>query len=251
MPPSSPHRSPYLAIRPSPYASRLTARPGRGSIARMSRYTYSELDAATLRSLVTLRDLGVVSSRWAALTQPVTDRERVRIEALREVLVDRPLTLLNEATIWSRAIYPMLMLAESEHVQAFAQVPLEASFARFDLTGTLDGTLATSLSGVVEAPFLVVVEAKRGLEAVNPQWQLYGEMLAAMVANAGDARPSVAVMHGCYTVSDTWTFVRAEGRALESDRPSLTIESSREYSERAEAEQIVGLLKGIVRSAQG
>ncbi len=61
---------------------------------------------------------------------------------------------------------------------------------------------------------------------------------------------SAAVMHGCYTVSDTWTFVRAEGRALESDRPSLTIESSREYSERVEAEQIVGLLKGIVRAAQ-
>lgn len=45
-----------------------------------------------------------------------------------------------------------------------------------------------------------VVEAKRGLGAVNPQWQPYDEMLAAMVANAGDARPSVAVMHGCATV---------------------------------------------------
>ena len=216
----------------------------------MARYTYSELDAATLRSLVTFRDLGVVASRWSSLTQPVTDRERVRIEALREALVDRPLTLLNEATIWARAIYPMLMLAESQHVQAFAQVPLEARFARFELTGTLDGTLATSLSGAVEAPFLVVVEAKRGLEAVNPQWQLYGEMLAAMVANTG-ARAGTAVMYGCYTISDTWTFVRGEGAALDGDVPSLTVESSREYSERGEAEQIVGVLKGIVRAAQG
>lgn len=216
----------------------------------MSRHLFAELDAATLRALVAFRDLGVVSSRWAALMHPVTDRERVRIEALREALVDRPLTLLNEATIWARAIYPMLMLAESEHVQAFAQVPLEAAFASFELTGTLDGTLATSLSGLVEAPFLVVVEAKRGLEAVNPQWQLYGEMLAAMKVNTGVASSGVAVMHGCYTVSDTWTFVRGEGRALDSERPSLTIESSREYSERAEAEQIVGLLKGIVHAAR-
>ena len=218
----------------------------------MARYTFSELDAATLRSLVTLRELGVVAPRWSELSRPVDARERARIEALRESLVDRPLTLLNEATIWSRAIYLLLMLAESRRVQAFAQVPLEARFARFELTGTVDGALATSPSGTAEAPFLVVVvEAKRGLEAVNPQWQLYGEMLAAMAANAGAARDGVAVMYGCYTVSDTWTFVRGEGTALDGDRPSLTVESSREYSERAEAEQIVGVLKGIVQAAQG
>jgi len=190
----------------------------------VARYTYSELDAATLRSLVTFRDLGVVASRWASLTQPIDARER--------------------------AIYPLLVLAESREVQAFAQVPLEARFARFELTGTLDGALATSLSGTVEAPFLVVVvEAKRGLEAVNPQWQLYGEMLAAMVANAGPSRASHAVMYGCYTISDTWTFVRGEGASLDGDLPSLTVESSREYSERVAAEQIVGVLKGIVRAA--
>ncbi|MFO0609811.1 MAG: hypothetical protein U0324_42020 [Polyangiales bacterium] len=215
----------------------------------MARYTFSELDAATLRSLVTFRDLGVAAARWASLAQPLDARERARIDALRESLVDRPLTLLNEATIWSRAIYPLLVLAESREVQAFAQVPLEARFARFELAGTLDGALATSLSGTVEAPFLVVVEAKRGLEAVNPQWQLYGEMLAAMAANAGSSRAAPAVMYGCYTVSDTWTFVRGEGVSLDGDRPALTVESSREYSERAEAEQIVGVLKGIVRAA--
>jgi hypothetical protein len=85
-------------------------------------------------------------------------------------LINRPLTLLNEATIWSRAIYPMLMLAGSEHMQAFAQVPLEARVARFELSGTLDGAPATSLTGGVEAPFLVVVEAKLGLDAINPPW---------------------------------------------------------------------------------
>ncbi len=62
----------------------------------------------------------------------------------------------------------MLMLAESERVQAFAQVPLDARFARFELTGLIDGALASSLSGGAEAPFLVVVEAKRGLEATSP-----------------------------------------------------------------------------------
>jgi hypothetical protein len=217
----------------------------------MQRYTYSELTAAVLRSLVELRDHGVVASRWAALTAPITERERARIEAIREVLVDRPLTLLNEATIWSRAIYPMLMLAENDRVQAFAQVPLDARFARFELSGLIDGAIASSLSGGAESPFLVVVEAKRGLEATNPQWQLYGELLAAMMANGATVRgDGSAVMHGCYTVSDTWTFVRGEGSSLDGDRPTLTIESSREYSERGEAEQIAGLLKGIVNAAR-
>lgn len=49
--------------------------------------------------------------------------------------------------------------------------------------------------------------------------------------------------------SDVRTFVRGEGTSLQGDRTTLTIESSREYSERAEAEQIVGLLKGIVKAA--
>ncbi len=85
---------------------------------------------------------------------------------------------------------------------------------------------------------------------MNPQWQLYGEMLAAMVANTSGDRAS-AVMYGCYTVSDTWTFMRGEGASLDGDVPALTVESSREYSERVEAEQIVGVLKGIVRAAKG
>ncbi|NJM85310.1 MAG: hypothetical protein HC839_03775, partial [Leptolyngbyaceae cyanobacterium RM2_2_21] len=50
----------------------------------------------------------------------------------------------------------------------------------------------------------------------------------------------------CYTVADVWTFVRAEVANMESDRPLLRLEPSREYSEKLEAEIILKILKQIV-----
>jgi hypothetical protein len=53
-------------------------------------------------------------------------------------------------------------------------------------------------------------------------------------------------MFGCYTIADSWTFVKGLVQALESDRPRLTVESSQEYAEKVDAEIILKLLKTIV-----
>jgi hypothetical protein len=38
-------------------------------------------------------------------------------------------SLVNEATLWSRAIFPLLFLAETERIVAQAEVPLTARLA--------------------------------------------------------------------------------------------------------------------------
>ena len=139
---------------------------------RMAHYTFSELDA---RDAPLARDVSGTSGwRWPRVLglagSPSTRRERApRIDA--RCGSGRPAAHpAQRATIWSRAIYPLLVLAGRPRGAGVRAGPLEPVFARFELAGTLGGALATNLSGTVEAPFPVVVEAKRGLEAVNPQW---------------------------------------------------------------------------------
>ena len=51
---------------------------------------------------------------------------------------------------------------------------------------------------------------------------------------------------GCYTIADSWSFIRAEVDGMVSDRPTLQIESSRQYAEQYDAETIAKILKGMV-----
>jgi hypothetical protein len=50
---------------------------------------------------------------------------------------------------------------------------------------------------------------------------------------------------GCYTVADSWTFMRGLVSDIEADRPTMTVASSREYAEKVEAETILRVLKSI------
>jgi hypothetical protein len=153
---------------------------------------------------------------------------------------------MNEATIWSRGIYPLLFLVEQGQIQAWSGVALQATYPQFELEGIADGVLGKCVSGFIEAPFLIVVEAKRGLEAVNLVYQLYGQLLAAAHLNWENNSNDPQEIFGCYTVADIWTFIRAEVAGMTADRTTLRIEFSREYPEQVEAATIVKILKGIV-----
>jgi hypothetical protein len=92
----------------------------------------------------------------------------------------------------------------------------------------------------------VVVETKKGVEGQNPVFQLYGQLLAAAYLNwVNDPCPQQEIF-GCYTIADTWKFVRAELEGIETERPTMRLEYSREYSEKYDAETILKILKSIV-----
>lgn len=206
----------------------------------MRRSTFSELTLDGLRTWTHLTERGICDEPWESLQMPLTDTERVRLAQLIEPLRNYSIQLVNEATAWARAIYPLLMLAEQENIRAWAEVAVRGEFMHFTLEGIVDGALARGPSGEAEVPYFVVLEAKRSIEAKSPVPQLYGQLLAAARASQSDE------MFGCYTIGDTWTFAHAVVTNLDTERPHLTITLSQELTERTAAETILGILKGII-----
>ena len=212
----------------------------------MDTYIFSQLTEETLETLATLKEKYTPPTVWENMQVALTAEERRRLDDITSTLRHRHLLVLNEATLWARAIYPMLMLAEREHIQAWSGVPLKAAYPTFGLEGEADGALAPALGGHIRPPYLVVHEAKRGIHAPDPRFQLYGEMLAAArLTWERDPNPEQEVF-GCYTVNDSWVFVRGIISDIETDKPTFTLEFSPDYRGILDAEQIVQLLKFIV-----
>jgi hypothetical protein len=216
----------------------------------MEKFTLSQLDLGDLKRVVNLKESGIRAYDWTIVDGvELTDREQQRLAEIEKILESDPVHLLNEVTIWSRAIYPLLQLSERGEIRVLAGVPIQASYSKFVLDGIADGVIGRSITGRIELPFLVMVEAKRGIEGQNPIAQLYGELLAAARLNWEGNSLEEQEIFGCYTIADSWTFVRAIVSDLASDRPTLKTEFSREYSEKTSAAQILRLLKSIVDRA--
>ena len=216
----------------------------------MRTYTFSQLSEQTFETLVTLNGKYVAAEEWEHKQIDLTEDEVRRLQDIISTLHRRNLMVMNESTLWARAIYPMLVLAEQGHVQAWSGVPLKATYATFALEGEADGALAPSLGGKIQPPYLIVHEAKRGINAPDPQFQLYGEMLAAAWLNwEKDPNPEQEIF-GCYTVNDSWAFVRGVVSNIDTEKPTFTVEFSPEYDGVLEAEYIVRLLKFIAAKQQ-
>ncbi|MCP2728699.1 hypothetical protein [Limnofasciculus baicalensis] len=131
-----------------------------------------------IRTLIALKEYPIRDYPWTEVERiTLTAQEKQQAAFIQSQLINEPTHLLNEATIWARAIYPLLALAETDSIRAWAEITLNAQFPTFSISGIADGVLGKSVAGRLEAPYLVVVEAKRGIEAVDPIPQLYGELL--------------------------------------------------------------------------
>ncbi len=217
----------------------------------MRKLLFAQLSWDDIAGLVKLTEHGIRREPWEELAAGQLGESDLRIiERVTAGLRRVQPSLVNEATVWSRAIFPLLFLAETDRIVAQAEVPLSARLGDVELAGTADGAFGTPMSGELRAPFLIVVEAKRGVEGYNPVAQLYGELLAAACLNAKESgRPSQR-LHGLYTVGDDWTFIRADIEGLDTAHPSMSIVSSWEIGEKLEAATIVKILKSIVAQHQ-
>ncbi|NEQ98602.1 MAG: hypothetical protein F6K30_18085, partial [Cyanothece sp. SIO2G6] len=74
----------------------------------------------------------------------------------------------------------------------------------------------------------------------------YAHLLAAARLNWQQHNDDPQEVFGCYTIADSWTFLRAEVHQLDSEKPTLWIEFSREYVEKLEAPRILQILRHIV-----
>ncbi len=213
----------------------------------MEKLVFSKLSLTDLKRLVTLQEGPIASYPWTLVdTLTLTDQERQQLQYIKSRLINSDIQLMNESTLWARAIYPLLLLAEHGDIQAWGEVPLYAQYVQFEIEGIADGVLGKTVAGRIETPYLIVVETKKGIESQNPVFQLYGQLLAAAHLNFENDGQTTQEIFGCYTIADTWKFVRTEVEEIESDRPLLRVEYSREYSEKYDAETILKILKGIV-----
>ena len=213
----------------------------------MIKLTFSQIKIADLKQFIELVEGKVGNYQWNQVESiTLTETEKQRINYLKQDLLNTDTHLMNEATIWARAIYPMLLLAEKSDIQAWAGIPLQAKYHQFELEGVVDGILGKTVAGRIETPYLIVVETKKGIESQNPVFQLYGELLATAKLNWENDGRSLQEIFGCYTIADVWKFLRAEVAEIDSEKPIVKIEYSREYTQKNEAEIILKILKGIV-----
>lgn len=114
-----------------------------------------------------------------------------------------------------------------------------------------DGALARDEAGLPAEPYLLVIEAKRGVDAQDPMAQCVGSMLAVALGRLRGATP--VEVFGAFTIADTWTFVRATVApdAQEVARLRLDLNVSREYEGRFESTLILAILKGLVERSVG
>jgi hypothetical protein len=216
----------------------------------MEKFILSTLSLEQLKRFVNLQTLGIADYEWTQVDSlTLLEKEQRRLQDINSDLIYSSVHLMNEATLLARAIYPMLLLAERPPIQAWAEIALQAQYPQFKIEGVADGILAKSSAGILEFPYLVVVEAKRGIEGQNPVVQLYGQLLAAAHFNWKTAGQLPQEIFGCYTIADIWTFVRAEVDKIDSDLPTMCVEFTREYDQKYDAERILKILKRIVAKA--
>ena len=213
----------------------------------MEKLKLSNLNLNDFKRYVALTEKPGIQYDWLRVDDiELSERENRYVADLQNGLQRVQVHLFNEATLWSRAIYPLLQLAEQDNVQIWAEVGLSAKYAMFELEGIADGVMGPSFAGRIQCPYFVMVETKRGVESTNPVFQLYGQLLAAAWLNDQLKEQEVQEIFGCFTIADSWTFVRGEVSAIESDRTHLTVEFSPEYAEKFDAPKILRILKQII-----
>jgi hypothetical protein len=211
-------------------------------------YAFKDLTHKILAEVAVVRHEPMAPAVWEDLARrDLGERERTALGFVVDKLVYYKTVRVNEATIWSRAIYPLLALAEQGEIRAWSMIPLAATFGDVELRGEADGALAQSIDEEVGLPYLVVVEAKRGVGASDPVVQLLGAMLCAARLNEQGGHPAREI-YGCYTVADVWTFLRGK-LDWSQPMPVMSVLSSREYWEKTEAPTILALLESIVAGA--
>jgi hypothetical protein len=222
------------------------------TIQSLKDYLFSDLTLKEIKRLIILKEQRVTLDTWFKEDQiRLSEEEKQLLAYIVKHLLPYETTLMNEATIWGRAIYPLLMMAERDELQAWAEVSLETEFPSFKLHGIADAVIGKCQAGVMDIPYIVVIEAKRGLEGKNPRFQLYGELLAIARLNWEAEQQPVTTVFGCYTIADSWTFIRATVTDIEQEVPRMNIESTREYVEKIEAETIFKILKYFVQMGNG
>ncbi len=134
----------------------------------------------------------------------------------------------------SPILVELLGLADNQ-IQLFSGEEFNVDKER-GLNGFCDFLLSRSaISSIIQAPVVMVVEAKKGELDVG-LGQCTAEMVAAQIFNINEDKP-ISVVYGCVTSGKLWQFLKLENQELTLDLTEYQV---------TPVERILGILKWMV-----
>jgi hypothetical protein len=168
-------------------------------------WTLNRLDKAFGLQQVWQSDL---LDQWLNLPYQITETEKESLLNLQQVLI-RGGQYWNEVELENKFISPLMMLAriDDEKIGYFLERPLSAVVGDYQLSGIVDGMVATGFREP-EIPLFCMHEYKRSLENQGaPDAQVLAAMLVAREMN-----PQPHPIYGLYVIGFHWYFIVLEGQ---------------------------------------
>ena len=100
----------------------------------MKTLKFSDISASDIKNIAQVHEQGISAYEWTQVERiSLNHTEKLQIDNIISRLFNYKTSLMNEATIWARAIYPLLVLAEQDDIQAWAQITLQARYPHVEL----------------------------------------------------------------------------------------------------------------------
>jgi hypothetical protein len=147
---------------------------------------------------------------WLLTTYHISEYEnRYLLQLQKSLLIGGD--AWNEVELENKFISPLIMFADIENAMQFSyflERELSAQILDFELTGRVDGMIATGFRNP-KKPFFCINEYKRQTDPDgDPAGQCLIAMLVAQVQNE-NAFP----IYGCYMIGKMWRFMILEGKS--------------------------------------
>ncbi len=167
-------------------------------------WTLTELDSTFGLKQIWQSDL---LDKWQKMPYELTENEQNTLTKLK-ITVSRGGQCWNEAELENKFISPLIVLADIDDgkIGYFLERPLSAQIGDYQLSGIVDGMIATGFREP-NRPFFCMHEYKRSIENQGmPDAQVLAAMLVAREINQNHSP-----IYGLYVLGLTWHFMVLEG----------------------------------------
>lgn len=171
--------------------------------------TFKEWNLSALEKAFGIRQVwqSDLLDAWQNISCEISEIDKNSLLKLQNVLI-RGGQYWNDAELKSKFISPLIMLAEIDDMQIgyFLERPLSATVGDYQLSGIVDGMIATGFREP-DIPLFCMHEYKRSLENQGaPDAQVLAAMLVAREMN-----PQPHPIYGLYVIGFHWHFMVLDG----------------------------------------
>ena len=176
----------------------------------MKTATFKEWDLTKLDKAFGLKQIWKCErlSSWQNISIEISDFEKEYLLMLQYSLI-RGGKAWNEVELENKFISPVIMTAhiDDEQIGYFLERPLKGTVGNYELSGIVDGMIATGFRDP-DVPFFCMHQYKKSVENQgSPDAQALAAMLVAREQNNNE-KP----IYGMYIVGLTWNFMVLNGQ---------------------------------------